>query len=167
MLRVMLILALRPNRQRKIRAESAGWGWLDRCARPFESPCSMSLASSTGTSSTLALTYVPPPTKCLMGMQWIIGWQLAKRQPATETESWHEQTPLCAALRRFFLHTLEHTQNNVCFPVQKYHYHCCILHLWNACRLGSGSNFNIQIYFHGLYNAVTLLAESHLNAVTF
>lgn len=102
MLCVMLILALRPNRQRQIRAESAVCVWLDRCARPFESLCSMSLASSTDTSSALALTYVPPPMKCPMGMQWIIGWQVAKRQPTTETESWHEQIPFCAVLRRFF-----------------------------------------------------------------
>lgn len=106
MLCVMLILALRPNRQRKIRAESAVCGWLDRCAGPFESLCSMSLASSSDTSSALALTYVPPPMKCPMGRQWIIGWQVAKSHPTTETESWHKQIPFCAVLRWFFLHTL-------------------------------------------------------------
>lgn len=102
MLRVVSVLALRANRQRQIRAEPAVCGWLDRCAGPFESPCSMSLAQGTAP----ALTYVPPPMKCPMGMPWIIGWQLAKGQPATETESWHEQIPFCAALRQFFSFTL-------------------------------------------------------------
>lgn len=106
MLRVMLVPALSVNRERKTGAESAVCVWLDRCARPFESLCSMSLASSTDTSSTLALTYVPPPMKCPMGMQWIIGWQVAKRQQTTETESWHKHIPFCAVLRQFFLHPL-------------------------------------------------------------
>lgn len=62
----------------------------------------MSLASSTDTSSTLALTYVPPPRKCPMDIQWIIRWHVSNLWNRKLAQA---NTLLCSPEIIFPLHT--------------------------------------------------------------